>query len=138
MKSFLKPSIATLLVLSLTLAISAHAEKREKGEGKAKAEASAPAKAKGLPYGGTLSAKTADSITVKKKDAEKTFAVTAATKISKDGKPATLADGMVGEPAGVYFKNDGSEKPEAISIKFGKAPAKPAGEKKEKAEKKAD
>ena len=140
MKSFLKPSMAALLAMSLALTLTAHAEKKEKGEAKAKPEASVAAKAKGLPYGGTLTAKAADSITVKKKDAEKTFTVTAATKITKDGKPATLEDGVVGEPVGVYFKADGGDKPEAISLKFGKPPVKPAGEKKaeKKSEKKAE
>lgn len=136
MKSFLKPTVAALLAMSLALTLTAHAEKKEKGEAKAKPEMPATAKAKGLPYGGTLTAKTADSITVKKKDAEKTFAVTAATKINKDGKPATLESGVLGEPASVYYKNDGSDKPEAISLRFGKPPGKPPGEK--KAEKKAE
>ncbi|MCX6896527.1 MAG: hypothetical protein NTZ16_13730 [Verrucomicrobia bacterium] len=137
MKSFLKPSVAALLAMSLTLAISANAEKKEKGEGKAKAEASATAKVKALPYAGTLSAKTADSVTVKQKTAEKTFAVTADTKITKDGKPAKLDDAVVGEPVGLsYIDNAG--KLEAKSIRLGAKPAKPAGEKKEKAEKKAE
>lgn len=131
MKSFLKPSIATLLALSLTLAITAHAEKKEKGESKAKTEASATAKPKGLPYAGTLTAKTADSVTLKKKDADKTFAITSATKITKAGKPATLEDGTIGEEAAVFYvENDG--KAEAKSLRLGAKPAKPEGEKKEK------
>lgn len=137
MKTFLKSTVLALVATSLVFSVQA-AEKKEKGEGKAKAEgkAEAPgqAKAKALPYGGTISAKTADSITVKAKTAEKTFAVTADTKIVKDGKPAKLDDAVVGDAVGVSYM-DNAGKLEAKSLRLGAKPAKPEGEKKAKAEK---
>lgn len=141
MKSFLKPSVATLLAMSLAITLTANAEKKNNGEAKAEAkdktEMPVSPKPKGLPYAGTLTAKTADSVTLKKKDADKTFAVTSATKITKAGKPATLEDGTIGEEAAVfYFDNNG--KAEAKSVRFGAKPEK-SGETKaaKKAEKKA-
>ena len=48
-----------------------------------------------------------------------TLQVTSDTKITKDGKPATLADGVVGEPvSGTYHKTDDG-KLNAITIHFG-------------------
>lgn len=137
MKSLLRPVVAALLAMSLTVALTAHAEKKEKtepkGEAKGKAEAPGQQKPKGVPYAGTLSAKTADSVTIKKKEAEKTFTVTPATKITKAGKPATLADATVGEEAAVYAVEN-----EAKSLRLGAKPEKADGEKKEQKEKKAE
>lgn len=87
--------------------------------GAATKEAKAPvskAERTGLagPFHGTLTAKTDASITVK----ERTFEVTSQTKIMKDGKPATLADGEIGQPvAGQFQKRDG--KLLAKMIRFG-------------------
>jgi hypothetical protein len=144
-KSFLKPTIASLLALSLIgAAFSAKAEnkKTEVAKPATPAEGAKPATpaippvaAKGKPYGGTLSAvdKKAMTVTVKKKDSEKTFSVASTTKITKNGKPATLDDAVVGEEAGVYFKDADGGKAEAISLRLGAKPEKPAnGDKKSK------
>ncbi|MGH7988934.1 MAG: hypothetical protein ACREDS_01890, partial [Limisphaerales bacterium] len=48
-----------------------------------------------------------------------TVQVTSETKITKDGKPATLADGAVGEPIGGYYKKDADGKLHATTIHFG-------------------
>jgi hypothetical protein len=48
-----------------------------------------------------------------------TVQVTSETKITKDGKPATLADGVVGEPASGYYKKDADGKLSATTIHFG-------------------
>jgi hypothetical protein len=137
MKLFLKPTVAALLAMSLAITLTAHAEKKEKaepkGEAKGKAQAPGQLKPKGVPYAGTLSAKTAESVTIKKKVAEKTFTVTSATKITKAGKPATLADATVGEEAAVYAVEN-----EAKSLRLGAKPEKTDGEKKEKKEKKSE
>jgi hypothetical protein len=84
---------------------------------------------KAVPFNGKLTAKTDSSITV----GERTFQVEAATKIMKNGKAATLADGVVGEPiGGQYREQDG--KLIAKSIRFGAKPEKaPKAEKTEKA-----
>lgn len=84
-----------------------------------------------IPFNGKLTAKTDASITL----GERTFQVDAQTKIMKDGKAATLADGVVGEPVGgQYLNQDG--KLIAKSIRFGAKPEKaPKAETTEKAEK---
>jgi len=60
---------------------------------------------------------------------ERTFEITSETKISKDGKPATLADGVAGETVGGAYKKNADGKLTATSIHFG---AKSEGEKKHK------
>jgi len=60
---------------------------------------------------------------------ERTFEITSDTKITKDGKPATLADGVVGETVGGAYKKNAEGKLIATSIHFG---GKADGEKKHK------
>jgi hypothetical protein len=74
---------------------------------------------KAIPFHGKLAAKSENTITV----GTRVFEVTQATKITKDGKPATLADGEFGkEVAGQYWQRDG--KLVAKSIRLGPKPKK--------------
>lgn len=66
---------------------------------------------------------------------ERTFEITSETKITKAGQPATLADGVVGEPVAGTYKKGTDGKLTAMSIHFG---AKAEGEKKNKKKAKAD
>ena len=84
--------------------------------------AEAPAKHKKsehatLPFNGKLSAidKNAMTLTV----GERTFEITSETRITKDGFPATLSDGMVGEMAGGAYKKNADGKLSATSVHFG-------------------
>ena len=81
-----------------------------------------PAKKAGAgPFHGKLAAidKLAKTITVGKR----TFQITSETKIKKSGKPATLADGVVGEPVSGYVKPSSEGKLLATTVNFGaKAP----------------
>jgi hypothetical protein len=53
-----------------------------------------------------------------------TLQITSDTKITKDGQPATLSDGVVGEPvSGAYTKTDDG-KPNALIVHFGAKPKK--------------
>jgi hypothetical protein len=111
------------------------ADKPEKAEGKAHKESAEPSKGdkanRVIPFRGTLSAKTDTSITV----GSRTFELNSETKVMKDGKPGTLADGEVGKPvAGSYRDQDG--KLVAKMIRFGTKPEAEAGGKPEKAPKK--
>jgi hypothetical protein len=70
-----------------------------------------------IPFRGKLGAvdPTAMTLTV----GNRTFVVTAGTKILKNGEPATLSDGVVGEPVrGAYKKAEGG-KFEAVTVHFG-------------------
>lgn len=72
------------------------------------------------PFHGKLAAvdKNAKTITV----GTSTFQVTAETLIFKDGKPATLEDGVVGEPATGYVKPAADGKLNATKVTFGAKP----------------
>jgi len=65
---------------------------------------------------------------------KRTFAVTSETRITKDGKPATLADGVVGENAGGAYKKGDGETLNATVVNFGGKAEKPKKEKEEKSE----
>ncbi|HEX7570643.1 MAG TPA: hypothetical protein VF492_09070 [Verrucomicrobiae bacterium] len=84
------------------------------------AEAAAPAgkKQHGLPFHGKVTAvdSTAMTVTV----GTKTYNVTADTKITKDRKPATLADITAGENIGGFAKKDDAGKLNATTINIGK------------------
>jgi hypothetical protein len=77
------------------------------------------------PFHGKLSAIDTNAMTLTV--GERTFEITSDTKITKDGQPAILADGVVGEMAGGAYKKSADGKLTATSIHFG---AKSNGEKK--------
>ena len=67
---------------------------------------------------------------------KRTFQITSETKIKKAGKPATLADGVVGEPGSGYVKPIANGKWMAVSVNFGpKAPEATSEPKKAKTDK---
>ena len=84
----------------------------------AASDQTAPAKPKknSLPFHGNLKAvdMSAKTLTV----GTLTMQITSDTKITKDGQPATLSDGVVGEPvSGAYMKLDNG-KLNALSVHF--------------------
>ena len=119
----MKKNTSKIAVLSLFAAALVAMPALSRAEGtnaSASPSQAAPAKPKkheGLVFRGTVSAIDVKAMTLTVET--RTFAVTSDTKIIKDGKPATLSDGVVGEPvSGVYKKaNDGKLK--ATSLHFG-------------------
>lgn len=81
-----------------------------------------------LPFNGKVAAVDATAMTVTV--GSQTLNVTAETKIIKDGKPATLADITVGEPARGSYKKDDAGKLNAATISVGEKT--PQGESKKK------
>lgn len=74
-------------------------------------------KQKAIPFHGKLEAVDAKVMTLKV--GKRTFQVTSDTRIVKDGHPATLSDGVVGEPVrGAYNKAEDG-KLNALSVYFG-------------------
>ena len=75
-----------------------------------------------LPFHGKISAvdTTAATITIGKM----TINITSETKITKDGKPATVADLAVGDMAGGAYKKDDASKKNATVIHVGEKAAK--------------
>ena len=80
------------------------------------------AKKKTLPFHGKIRAvdTTAATITIGKM----TINITSETKITKDGKPATVADLAVGDMAGGAYKKDEADKKNATVIHVGEKAAK--------------
>ena len=110
--------IAVLAIATMPL----HAAEKPvdaKSAGKAVDAGAAARSNRTIPLRGKLASKTDTSITV----GSRTFEVSAETKITKEGKAATLADAVVGESlTGSYLEKDG--KLLAKSIFLGpKAPA---------------
>jgi len=69
-----------------------------------------------LPFIGKLSAIDTNAMTLTV--GERTFEITSETKIAKDGFPATLADGVVGEATSGAYRKNASGKLSATSIHF--------------------
>jgi len=78
-----------------------------------------------MPFHGKLSAIDTNAMTLTV--GTHTFEITSETKITKDGQPAVLSDGVVGEMARGAYKKGADGKSSATSVHFG---AKSAGEKK--------
>jgi hypothetical protein len=83
------------------------------------------------PFRGKLAA--VDKIAKTIKVGESVYQITSATKITKDGKPAKLEDGVIGEPVSGYVKPTEDGKMPATTVRFGaKADTKGGSKKKEK------
>jgi hypothetical protein len=100
----------------------------KKPAAESKATAKAEKKPSAHPFRGKLAAldQAAKTITVGKS----TYQITSETRIKKAGKPATLADGVVGEDASGYVKPAEGGKLVATSVNFGPRPEKSPGKKK--------
>lgn len=90
-----------------------------------------------IPFHGKLAAvdKAAMTITLEGKESRRVFQITADTRLTKLGKPATLEDAVTGEDVGGLYRKTEDGRLEAVSVRFG---PKPEGEKpgrKEKSEK---
>ena len=119
----MKKNISKITVLSLFAAALVAMPALSRAEGTnapASPSQAAPAKPKkheGLLFQGTVSAIDAKAMTLTV--GTRTLHVTSDTKIIKDGKSATLADGVVGEQVSGAYKKTDDGKLNAISIHFG-------------------
>ena len=75
-----------------------------------------PAKHK-LVFRGTLSAVDTNAMTLTVET--RTFVITSDTKITKNGQPATLSDGVVGQPVSGAYKTGDDGKLNATTVHFG-------------------
>jgi Domain of unknown function (DUF5666) len=115
----MKRQILKITMLSLFAAaiVAAPALLRAQDAGTNAPAASTPKHRHGAPFHGVVSALDANAMTLTV--GKLTVQVTSETKITKDGKPATLADGAVGEPVSGYYKKDADGKLNAATIHFG-------------------
>jgi len=132
--------ILKLVVLSLLVGAIAGAPTQALGQEKkkdkpvaGKKEPSMGEKKEGvIPFHGKLASvdKSAKTITV----GERTFQITADTKIMKAGKPATLDDCVVGEEIGGRYKKTEDGKLVVVGVRFGPKPEGESGGKKKQEE----
>jgi len=80
-----------------------------------------PRRAAGHPFRGKLAAVDKEAKTIKV--GESTYTITSKTKIMKNGAPATLDDGVVGEDVGGYVRDEDG-KMVATTVRFGRRPEK--------------
>jgi hypothetical protein len=72
-----------------------------------------------LPFRGTATAMDTNAMTLTVE--KRTFNMTSETTVTKDGKPAVLADGVVGEAVRGAYKKNADGKLDAFTIRFGGA-----------------
>jgi hypothetical protein len=82
----------------------------------------APAKhaRRGAPFHGTL--KTMDTNAMTLTVGSRTFQITSKTRIRKDGQPAVLGDGIVGQRVSGYYRTNDDGQLDAVSVYFGAHP----------------
>jgi hypothetical protein len=78
-----------------------------------------------LPFRGTLTAVDTNAMTLTVE--KRAFNMTSETIITKDDKPAVLADGVVGEPVRGAYKKNADGKLDAVTVRFGGKQKEPAG-----------
>ena len=133
-KNVLNPSLILLLSISLAglpMAVTAKDTNAPAAEKPATKEAK-PKKSSILPIHGKLKAldKTAKTVSI----GEHTLQITSETLISKEGKPATLEEGVIDENVTATYKKSDDGKLNAVKLSFGKAEKKTSTKaKKEKA-----
>jgi len=128
MKSLIKLSLLTLLATAIAaVPVQSHAQSTNKPPAKKAATDTKETKKAAHPFRGKLAEvdKMAKTITVGKS----VYLITSETKIAKNGKPATLADGVVGEQVTGYAKPSDDGKMIATRVTFGAKPEE-KGEKK--------
>jgi hypothetical protein len=128
-KNILRIAVLSLLAVAIAVAPT-QALAQETKEKPAAEKKDAPKGDRGIPFRGKITAldKAAKTVTV----GERVFQVTSDTKIRKLGKPATLADGAVGEEIGGTYTKGDDGKLTAKTMRFGPKPegeAKGAGKK---------
>lgn len=113
-------SIAVFSLLATAIAVAPTQTLAQEKTDKPAAEKKDAPKGDRGPFHGKLAAvnKPAKTITV----GQRTFQITPDTKIKKKGQPATLDDGVVGEPVGGYFIKGDDGKLVAKTVNFGPKP----------------
>ena len=123
-------SLLTAALVSLALPVAA-------ADAPPNAEAVQPEKKAGkvAPFQGKISAvdTTAKTLTLAGKVKNRTITITAETKITKNGQPATLGDATVGEVVGGRAKVTAEGQFEALSLRIGPKPEGETSAKKKKA-----
>lgn len=131
MKKNILKLVALFLLATATVVIPARSF-GEDPKGDATADSAEPAKPKRdtVPFRGKVGA--VDKVAKTFMIGERTFHLTADSKVMKDGKPATLDDAVVGEEVGGQARKSEDGKLTVTSVRFGPKPEVEAKPKKDK------
>jgi hypothetical protein len=112
--------ITTLSLFAAALVTMPVLSRAQDSNALASPDQTAPAKPKkhsNPPFHGKLSAVDTNAMTLTVE--KRTFNITPDTKITKDGQPAVLADGVVGEQVRGSYKKTDDGKLNAVTVHFG-------------------
>ncbi len=118
------------LIIALMVAVFAAASTLPMTAADDKAADKKEAPARPIPFRGKIAAVDKQAKTIKV--GERTFHITADSKINKAGKAATLEDAAVGEEVGGQYREGADKQLNVVSLRIGArpdAPAKPADKK---------
>ncbi len=127
----MKKSIALVLLTATILCIGAVGKAAESAQDKSTHASKSESKHKQMPFRGKVTGvdKTLKTITLEGKEKSRTFQITSATKITKDGKPAVMDDVVVGRSVVGMAKETAEGKWEVVTLNVGAPPGKSKGEK---------
>ncbi len=116
MKKYLAKMTLMGICAAAIFAVPALSFAQDTGTNAPATSAAAPHKKKAIPFHGNLTTVDTNAMTITV--GSMTFQVTSKTKITKDGQPAELGDGVVGQPvSGSYHTT--VDATNAVSIHFG-------------------
>jgi hypothetical protein len=125
MKKLIVPLLIAAFAASITIPVGgAEADPGQKKEAQTN---------RGIPFRGKIAAVDSQAKTVKV--GERTFHVTADTRIMRAGKPTTLGDAKVGEEVGGQYRESSDKTLNLVSLRIGARPDAAAPKKEEKKEK---
>ena len=117
----MKDSIVLALLTAAMVFAGSAAQAAESAKDKSVQPPKAEGKQKQMPFRGKVSAvdKTSKTVTLEGKEKSRTFQITSATKITKDGKPAVMDDVLVGQSVGGSAKETAAGKWEVVTLNLG-------------------
>lgn len=122
MKNSAKIALVSLIAAGLAAPVLLRADDTATNAMSSAASQTTPAtphkhKVRGLPFHGTLGEVDTNAMTLTV--GSRTFQITSKTKITKDGQPAILAEGIVGQPVSGYYRTNDSGSLDAVTVHFG-------------------
>src|SRR3989442_1367699 len=120
-KYLMKKSIVLALMTAAMVFTGPPTKAAEGAKDKSAQAPKSERKQKQMPFRGKVSAvdKTAKTVTLEGKEKSRTFQITSATKIAKDGKPAVMDDVIVGQTVRGLAKETATGKWEVVTLNMG-------------------
>src|SRR5947199_137111 len=117
----MKESIVLALLTAAMVFTGPATEAAEGATDKSTQTPKSEGKQKRMPFSGKVSAvdKTTKTVTLEGREKSRTFQITSATKITKDGKPAVLDDVIVGQTVRGLAKETATGKWEVVTLNIG-------------------